>query len=243
MSVSHKFLSIFSPEGKLHQIENTYNAVKNFGLTTVAIRGTDSVVVCTQKNKSQGKLIVKDSISNIFKITDTIGVIVTGSITDAKSLITYYRMKAAEFRFKNGYHIPVKVLAQIASERNQLATQFVGLRSMRCIFTFVGIDEEKGPQVFKVDPSGHWLGYKAIAAGTKDQDAINYLEKQYKKKVGGWSNEEAVQTAIMCLQNVISTDFKSDELEIGIATTDDINFRKLTEEEIEAHLNAIADAN
>lgn len=153
-SYTHKFLSVFSPEGKLQQIENTYNAVKSFGLTTVAVRGTDSVVVCTQK-KVPDKLIVKDSVTNIFKITDTIGVIVTGSVTDAKSLITFYRMKAAEFKFKNGYHVPVHVMAKIASERNQLATQFVGLRSMRCVFTFVGIDEEKGPQVYKVDPSGH----------------------------------------------------------------------------------------
>ena len=242
MSGASKVYSIFSPEGKLVQIENTYNAVKNYGLTTVAVRGTDSVVVCTQK-KVPDKLIVKESVSNIFKITDTIGVIVTGSVTDAKSLITFYRMKAAEFKFKNGYHVPVHVMAKIASERNQLATQFIGLRSMRCVFTFVGIDEEKGPQVFKVDPSGFSMGYKAIAAGTKDQDAINYLEKQYKKKSEGWSNDEAVQTAISCLQNVISTDFKSNELEIGIATTDHQFFRKLTEEEIETHLNAIADAN
>jgi 20S proteasome subunit alpha 1 len=241
-STSSKFLSIFSPEGKLHQIENTYNAVKNYGLTTVAIRGTDSVVVCAEK-KVPDKLIVKDSVTNIFKITDTIGVIVTGSVTDAKSLITQYRMMAAEYKFKYGYHIPVHVLASRASERNQFATQFVGIRSMRCVFTFVGIDEEKGPQVFKVDPSGFCVGYKAIAAGTKEQDAINYLEKQYKKKKEGWSRDEAIQTAIMCLQNVISTDFKSNELEIGIATADDIFFRTLTEEEIEHHLNTIADMN
>lgn len=242
MSVSHKFLSIFSPEGKLHQIENTYNAVKNYGLTTVAVRGNDSVVVCTQK-KVPDKLIVKESVTNIFKITDTIGVIVTGDVTDAKSLITYYRMIAAEFKFKNGYHIPVHVLAKKASERNQLATQFVGLRSMRCVFTIVGIDEERGPQVFKIDPSGFSMGYKAVAAGTKDQDAINYLEKQYKKKTEGWNTDEAIQAAIMCLQHVISTDFKSNELEIGIATIDNIFFRTLSEDEIEKHLNTIADMN
>lgn len=242
MSVSHKFLSIFSPEGKLHQIENTYNAVKNYGLTTVAVRGTDSVVVCTQK-KVPDKLIVKESVTNIFKVNDTIGVMVTGSVTDAKSLITYFRYIAAEYKFKYGYHIPVHVLAKKVSERNQLATQFVGLRSMRCVFTVVGIDEEKGPQVYKIDPSGFCMGYKAIAAGTKEHYAINYLEKQYKKKPEGWNNDEAIQTAIMCLQNVISTDFKSNEIEIGIATTDDIFFRTLSEEEIEAHLNVIADMN
>jgi hypothetical protein len=31
------------------------------------------------------------------------------------------------------------------------------------------VDDEKGPQVFKVDPAGHVLGYKATAAGVKEQ--------------------------------------------------------------------------
>ena len=30
-------------------LENALNAVKNEGITTIAIRGKDSVVVCTQK--------------------------------------------------------------------------------------------------------------------------------------------------------------------------------------------------
>ena len=39
------------------------------------------------------------------------------------------------------------------------------------------IDEERGPQLFKVDPSGHYLGYKAAASGVKEQEALNFLEK------------------------------------------------------------------
>jgi len=43
------------------------------------------------------------------------------------------------------------------------------------------------------------------------------------------------------LQTVISSDFKADEIEIGIATSDDVRFRKLTEQEIEGYLNDLAD--
>jgi len=32
----------------------------------------------------------------------------------------------------------------------------------------LGCDEEFGPQVFKVDPAGTSLGYKAVAAGSKE---------------------------------------------------------------------------
>ena len=52
--------------------------------------------------------------------------------------------------------------------------------------TLVGCDEEFGPQVFKIDPSGSCVGYKAVATGTKEQAAVTALEKQYKKNEGNW---------------------------------------------------------
>ncbi len=43
------------------------------------------------------------------------------------------------------------------------------------------MDDEKGPQLFKVDPAGHFLGFKACAAGLKEQEATNLLEKAVKR--------------------------------------------------------------
>lgn len=108
----------------------------------------------------------------------------------------------------------------------------------------VGIDEEKGPQVYKVDPAGYVMGYKATSAGPKEQEAINLLEKQYKKKEKDekkWTSDETIQYAISALQTVISTDFKSHEIEVGVASTASKFFKKLTETEIDRHLNVIAD--
>ena len=42
----------------------------------------------------------------------------------------------------------------------------------------VGVDEERGPQIFKIDPAGHYFPYKATSAGAKEQEAMNYLEKK-----------------------------------------------------------------
>ena len=90
-------------------------------------------------------------------------------------------MVAAEFKYKNGYHIPVHMLVAKHAENCQLATQYVGMRTLCVMLTIVGIDEEKGPQVFKIDPAGFSMGYKAIATGAKEQEAINHLEKLHKK--------------------------------------------------------------
>jgi 20S proteasome subunit alpha 1 len=56
----------------------------------------------------------------------------------------------------------------------------------------IGIDEEKGPQVFKLDPAGHFVGFKAAAAGAKQQEAFNHLEKKMKKNPS-LSEDEAIE--------------------------------------------------
>ena len=48
----------------------------------------------------------------------------------------------------------------------------------------IGIDEERGPQLFKLDPAGYYVGFHATAAGQKQQEAINHLEKKWKKLDG-----------------------------------------------------------
>jgi len=98
---------------------------------------------------------------------------------------------------------------------------------MCVIVTLVGCDIEKGPQVYKIDPSGQSIGYKAIAAGSKDQEAITQLEKQFKKNDGQWGQKEAVETAIKVLQACVNSDFKATDIEVGFASCDKPLFRKL----------------
>lgn len=107
----------------------------------------------------------------------------------------------------------------------------------------VGIDEEKGPSLFKNDPAGYYVGYKATSAGAKEQEAINFLEKKVKGVNAGneFTLEETVQTAVACLQTVLGEDLKAKELEVGIVTADNRNFRLLQTDEVEEHLTAISE--
>lgn len=107
--------------------------------------------------------------------------------------------------------------------------------------TIVGMDDEFGAQVYRVDPSGMAVGFRAISTGSKEQEAMTQLEKHWKKKEGNWDRKETIETAIQVLQTVISSDFKANEIEVAVASADDVRFRKLTEQEIEGFLNDLAD--
>ncbi len=57
------------------------------------------------------KLIVADSVTNIFNISDDIGSVMVGNMNDARFLVTWLRSQASEFKMKFNYTIPVRMLA------------------------------------------------------------------------------------------------------------------------------------
>lgn len=115
----------------------------------------------------------------------------------------------------------------------------------------ISVDSEFGPQLYKCDPAGYYVGYKATAAGPKQQEALNYLEKKLKNKdcaEGSW--QDVVELGISTLSTVLSVDFKKTEIEIGVVGAprpgakegaDPTLFRVLSEEEIDERLQAIAE--
>ncbi|KAH6556712.1 hypothetical protein KP509_1Z160700 [Ceratopteris richardii] len=234
-----RHITIFSPEGRLYQVEYAFKAVKGSGITSIGVRGKDSVCVVTQK-KVPDKLLDQTSVSHLFPITKYIGLLATGMTADSRSLVQHARTEAAEFRFKMGYEIPVDYLAKRLADKSQVYTQHAYMRPLGVAAMLIGIDEELGPQLFKCDPAGHYVGYKATSAGLKEQEVVNFLEKKMKNNVQ-LTYEETVQTAISALQSILLEDFKATEIEVGVVSVTDPLFRVLSTEEIDEHLTAISE--
>ncbi|KAL3759775.1 hypothetical protein ACHAWU_007519 [Discostella pseudostelligera] len=233
-------ISIFSPQGRLYQMEYAFKAASSAsGLTGIALRGADTAVVVTQR-KVPDRLIVPTSVSHIFNVTSKIGVLATGMNADCHSAVQRMRYEASDFEYKYGYSIPPAVLAKRMADIAQVNTQSASMRPLAVVLLIVGIDEEAGPQVLKVDPAGHYLLFKGTASGSKEQEATNFLEKRV-EKISEFTFNDTVRTAIVCLGSVLGSDFRGNEIEVAVVQGRNGKFRKLTEEEIEDHLNAIAD--
>jgi len=234
-----RHITIFSPEGKLYQVEYAFKAAKSPGLTSIGVRGADSCVVVTQK-KVPDKLLDSSSVTHMFRITDKIGCVVTGLIADARSSVARARAEAAQFKYKNGYDIPVSHLAMRMADVAQVYTQHAFMRALGVITMYIGIDEERGPQLFKVDPAGHVLGYRGCAAGSKDQEASTYLQKRLKAN-SAMTLDQTIETAILALQKIVGSDLRPADLEVAFVSSDNTSFTLLTEEQVDSRLTAISD--
>ncbi|KAL0479950.1 proteasome subunit alpha [Acrasis kona] len=234
-----RYITIFSPEGRLYQVEYAFKAIKTPAITSVGVRGVDSVCLVTQK-KVPDKLLKAETVTHVFKITKNIGCIMIGNIADARSKVQRARYEAANFEFKFGYEVPISYLAKRMADLAQIFTQYAGMRPMGVNMLLTGIDVEQGPQLYKIDPAGYYVGYHATSAGQKETEATNFLEKKLKGHPE-LSYKDTVQLAITTLQTVASAEFKSDEIEVAVVTQDNRAFRKLTNEEVDVFLTQIAE--
>ncbi|WFD33827.1 proteasome endopeptidase complex [Malassezia cuniculi] len=243
-----RHLTIFSPEGRLYQVEYAFKAISAAGITAVAVRGRDTAVVATQR-KVQDKLIDASTVTHIFVITPEIGCVVTGRAADARAQVQRARSEAADFKYKYGYPITPALLAKRLANINQVYTQRAAMRPLGIAMILIGLDDEQddAPQIFKVDPAGHYVGYRATASGAKQTEAISFLEKQFKRSSSAGSaavdaassatdaalieaeevasrltHEEVLNLAVDTLNTVLAQELKPSEIEIGIVGGPDL---------------------
>jgi len=225
--------AMFSPDGRLFQVEYAFEAVKR-GWTTVGVRVKDGVVIAAEKRKGMPLMDI-EYIEKVYKVDEHIGAGFVGFGSDGRVLIDYARLLAVEHKFAYGEPIPVEYLIRQICDVMQLYTQHAGVRPFGVAIIIGGVDS-KGPALYVADPSGQYFSYKAVSYGQGSGQANEILVKGYRDDM---SLNEAVLLAIKAIAATMEGKPSPENLEIGIVDAKTKTFRKFSREEIEALLSRL----
>ncbi|TXG71241.1 hypothetical protein EZV62_006176 [Acer yangbiense] len=197
--VSTRFLLPLSgfwtvPSGKLVQIEHALTAVGS-GQTSLGIKAANGVVIATEK-KLPSILVDETSVQKIQILTPNIGVVYSGMGPDFRVLVRKSRKQAEQYHRLYKEPIPVTQLVRETAAVMQEFTQSGGVRPFGVSLLVAGFDD-KGPQLYQVDPSGSYFSWKASAMGKNVSNAKTFLEKRYTEDM---ELDDAVHTAILTLK-------------------------------------------
>jgi len=238
-------LTTFSPSGKLVQIEYALNAVAQ-GVTSVGIKGTNGVVIATEK-KSSSSLIDDSTLEKVAPICPNIGIVYSGMGPDARVLINKARKAAQSYKMVYMEDPPASILVREIASIMQEFTQSGGVRPFGVSLLVAGYDDENGPSLYQVDPSGTYFAWKATAIGKNMVNAKTFLEKRYNSTL---ELEDAVHTAIVTLKEGFEGQMNENSVEIGVIMPaanvqgsqkkEGFVFRKLSSSEVKDYWDNIA---
>lgn len=184
---------VFSPDGRLLQVEYARQMVKN-GTTSLGIRVKDSVLLGTVRIPTP--LTVTNSYKKIYEIDDSIAAVSSGSLADARSLIEIARVKAQVNMITYGEPVSVSSLTKHISDRKHLVTQYAGVRPYGVGLLIGGVGKN-GPSLFETEPSGTMIEWNAQAIGRGADKARKVLISGHKE---GMDHKAGTQLLLKALK-------------------------------------------
>ncbi len=170
------------------------------GTTTVGLVAKDCVVLASDQRATMGFLIASKTAKKIYKITDTIGATIAGSVADAQAIMDLLKAEAKLFEIQRGRPMRVKALTRL------LSNIMFQARGAYMLGSLVGGFDDEGPQVFYTDFIGSVLPDKYVANGSGSPVALGVLEAEYKDDL---PKKKAVELAIRAIAAAIERDAAS----------------------------------
>jgi len=231
-------VNTFSPEGRLFQVEYAIEAIK-LGSTVIGICTSEGVVLVVEK-RITSPLMEPSTIEKIAEVDKHIGVACSGLTADSKTLIDRARLESQNHWFTYNEKMSVESVSQAVSN---LAIKFgdsdddegAMSRPFGVALLFAGCDE-KGPQLYHMDPSGTYVQYDAKAIGSGSEGAQQTLVEMYNKSM---TLKEATKASLTILKQVMEEKLNSTNVEVAIVTPSK-NFQMFTKEEVEDVIKDVA---
>jgi 20S proteasome alpha/beta subunit len=133
----------------------------------------------------------------------------------------------------------VPIIASRLSERHQLESQVSSVRPTAVSAIVFGYDAALGDfALYRVEANGHSSGYRAVAAGVKEVEAMSALEKT----IQDFDTEKSNATFVLqTLRTVVGPDIEAKDVEVAMITLDNQKYRVATAAEVGEILAGLAE--
>lgn len=169
-------LTMFSPEGRLYQVEYALESVRK-GTLAVGIKSKHGAVIIIQK-KLGTPLMDSESIQKIFQVDKHIGCAISGLHADSRILVNYARVQCQVNQLSYSEPVRLRTLVRKLADIKQQYTQHGGVRPFGSALLFIAVDPD-GPQCMTTSPTGRYFNWEATAMGINSEQAKNELKEKY----------------------------------------------------------------
>ncbi|KAI4469052.1 proteasome subunit alpha/beta [Holotrichia oblita] len=226
--------TIFSPEGRLYQVEYAMEAISHAG-TCLGILANDGILLAAERRNTNKLLDEVFSSEKIYKLNDDMVCSVAGITSDANVLTNELRLIGQRYLFQYGESIPCEQLVSWLCDVKQAYTQYGGKRPFGVSILYMGWDKHYGYQLYQSDPSGNYSGWKATCIGNNSSAAVSSLKQEYKDNE--MTLKDAKSLAIKVLSKTLDmTKLTSEKIEMATLSRVDNKtvIHILTSAEVEA---------
>ena len=222
-------LTMFSPEGRLYQVEYALEAVKR-GTLCIGLKSDEGAAIITRKKFS--KLMDISEIKKIFQMDEHIGCAIAGLHADSRILVDYARVQCQVHRLTYGESVRINTITRKIAGIKQTYTQHGGVRPFGSSLLICGIDPDGVPRIMTTSPSGTYWAWEGITMGKNADLAREKLNEELKQSM---SLKEIVQLGISILKDVTEEEFEDQYLQIAVADVKTQKFSLLDSEEMKAY--------
>jgi len=226
-------ITIFSPDGRLYQVEYAREAVKR-GSASVGIRTPEGVVLLADK-RIGSPLLESESVEKLHKADDHVGIASAGHVADARKLIDVARRQAQVNQLRFGEPIGVETLTKDITDHIQQYTQVGGARPFG-VALIVGGVEDGEPRLFETDPSGTPYEWQALAVGSERSDIQEFLEAEYEADL---DLDGGIDLALRALASVSDDELDPAGITVATIPVDTATYRVLGDDEVAAHVESL----
>lgn len=221
---------MFSPEGRLFQVEYALEAVKR-GTLCIGIKSKAGAAIITRKKYT--KLMDPDTIQKIFKMDTHIGCAIAGLHADSRILVDYARVQCQVHRLTYDEPVRIQTITRRLADIEQSYTQYGGVRPFGSALLIVGVDPDGIPRVMTTSPSGTYQAWEATTMGMNADDAREKITKELNQNM---ALDEIIKLGIKILKTTSEDEVENSTIQIGRISVKDMEFEILTEAEVKKYL-------